>query len=115
MAKEEFLNLDDADPNQNELVITLKGRQHKMKHPTVADFIANVKAVESRPENMTLVEETEFTVDMLCRSFPTVQKEDFMQLDMAKLSKLLEMVRKVTNDGQIEEEAGEGGSPTAAG
>lgn len=103
MTDTKFLDLDGLAPAAK-FSIRLNGKTHEMKEMTVEDFVWATKEADSRVEaageNMGAVAEA--MVDVLHRQFPTVERKEFMALDLDKLSALLKFTRDLAEDGAEE-------------
>lgn len=91
MAKTKLLNLDTlAD---EELVVVLGGKEHKLKEMSVADFIwaqQNLKTISQKSEEAEIMESL---IEMLLRQFPTMERNDLVSLPLQKLNQLTEFVQ----------------------
>jgi hypothetical protein len=91
MAKTKLLNLDTlAD---EELIVVLGGKEHKLKEMSVADFIwaqQNLKSVSQKSDEVEIMESM---IGMFLRQFPTMERKDLESLPLQKLNQMAEFVQ----------------------
>lgn len=101
MSKVRFLNLDEVTP-EAEVVVTIDGQDHKMVEMSVSDFLWAQKRLadlEDNKDEMSPVEMLQVTVDVLCRQFPTVKREQFERLGLTRLNKLVQFTQETAAKG----------------
>lgn len=94
-----YIDLDATAPSI-EVVVKLKGTEHRMVALTVDEFVANVKASEIKGGD---VESQMMTIkQILIRSFPTMTIADLGTLTFAQLNQLRDGVAAA--NGQLDTE-----------
>jgi hypothetical protein len=108
-----ILNIDEL-VHKAPLAIRVDGKTHEMKMPTLEDFILNMKDLEAMAAAPNIVAETEGTVRMIARAFPTLTEEMVRSFPMAAIEQLFAVVREADPDAKIDAEDSEGnGSPAS--
>jgi hypothetical protein len=83
-----YLDLD-AIAEGAELVVKLKGKEHKLKQASVADFIANTKQLQKLQGKMTIEEEFDQLIEMILRCFPTMKRDDIDGMTVPQMNRLV--------------------------
>lgn len=113
-----FLDLDATDPNTPEVVIKLKGIEHKLVPLTLDGFIANTKAMNRLSTKATMEDEMDLICEMLIRSFPTMTREMLGSIELAKLNALMDFANAHNGQdkvsGEADAEVAEGNAAPAA-
>jgi len=94
--EERFLDLDKIVP-ESIASLVFNGKKHVMKEMSVADFIWAQSAAAK--ENLPVEEQTELFLEVLMRSWPTIEKKELEELSPAKLRALLEFTNGVGEKG----------------
>ena len=105
------LNLDKIS-KKSERTLVLGGVEYEVKAMTVGNFIEVTAAAESLSE-ASISEQIKATVDMICRSVPTIDKETLNNLPLEDLHQIVSFVRgedtpEDAPEGQASEGAAEG-------
>lgn len=108
-----ILNIDDL-VEEAPLVIEMRGKKHEMKPSTMGDFIANMKDLESLSAAPGVVAETEITVRIILRAFPTLTEADVMSWPTAAIGRIFDIVRGIDPDAQVEAKDDEGNGSSAS-
>src|SRR6476620_5890057 len=98
MAKEgnvTFVDLDEI--HQDEVVVNLDGKRHKMVPLSVLDFVKNMKALKQLAEEADLEKEVELVHAMLARSFPTIGLERIQTFSMQMVQSLQAAIQTAMN------------------
>ncbi len=111
MAQPKYLDLDALEPAVD-LTVKLNGVEHKLKQLSVQDFIQNTSDMQALGGNVSLSEEVALVVKMLTRAFPTMQADDLMNIELAKLWKLLDFA--LQNNGTNDAAKDAAADPTQA-
>jgi len=80
-----------------EKTVRFKGKEHKLKHVSVQDFVDNVKLAQSLGPDAGIEKEVEATITMLLKAFPTMDRADLMDVPLEALNKILAFAQ--ANDG----------------
>lgn len=95
--KTKIINLDEIrNPTPVELIVD--GAKHKMKEATVADFIENMKAIDSIGVNATASQEVEVMIGIVLRAFPTLKAEQVRKWTFKQLRTLAETARGANSE-----------------
>jgi hypothetical protein len=107
------LNIDDliAQPTAK---IVVNGIQHEMRTPSVEDFLCNMKDLEAMAAAPSIVAETELTVRMIARAFPSLTEADVMKWPVPAIEKLFAYIRDIDPDAKVEESDVEGNASSAS-
>jgi hypothetical protein len=107
------LNIDDllAQPNAK---VVVNGVEHEMKTASVADFLQNMKDLEAMAAAPSIVAETELTVRMIARAFPTLTEDDVLKWPVPAIEKLFTFIRGIDPDAKVEAKDDEGNGSSAS-
>lgn len=107
------LNIDDIRNEVAPYSITVGGKSHDMKHPTVEDFIENLKDLDALAAAPSVIEETRATVRMIVRAFPSLTEAEVTGWPVKAIEKLFLIIRGVDPDA-LKGEEDDQGNPVAA-
>jgi len=101
-----FLDLDALADEAVQVVVKLKGVEHRLVQATVADFIANTKAIKNMAANGVndLEEEVNMVISMIVRAFPTMSAEMLKALPLTSLNSLLDHAKKFNGENSVKAE-----------
>jgi hypothetical protein len=97
-----FLDLDAFDTG-NVITVKLGGETHTLRKATVRDFIDNTKAVQALGVTEDLETQTQLTIDMLLKAFPTMKNEQLWELELEKLTAILDFAREHNGQKSVED------------
>lgn len=108
-----ILNIDEL-VQEAPIAIVIDGQKHEMKVPTLQDFILNMKDLEAMAAAPNIVAETEGTIRMIARAFPTLAEERIQSFPMQAIEKLFAIIREVDPEAKVsaEDESGNASSAT---
>jgi hypothetical protein len=111
-----YLDLDAVLPD-TEVVVKLKGVEHKLVPITLADFVKNTKAVQNMAASADPEAEMAMVTDMLFRAFPSMTADITDGLTLIQLNRLLDFALANNGARKVEQEASKDAAenPTAAG
>lgn len=92
-----FIDLDEVVP-ETEMVLKLKGKEHKLVPTSVDTFVTNLKALEGLGLNASMVDEIETTISIVKRAFPTIPEPDLRALTLPQLKKISDAARGVSGE-----------------
>lgn len=104
-AKTKFLDLDAIETEKPEIVVKLKGVEHKLATFTVTDFIESQKAIQRAGMSGDFQEEFDLAVTMLMRSFPTMEEKDLRALTFDQLDAINKFARSANGADEVVAEA----------
>lgn len=107
-----ILNIDEL-VQEAPIVIVLGGEEHAMKIPTLEDFLMNMKDLEAMAAAPNMTVETEMTIRMIARAFPSLTEERVRQMPMPAVERLFAIVREADPDAKIEDKDDEGNGSSA--
>jgi len=93
-------------------VIVLKGKKHALKPLSVNDVIENGRAAERLEKATSETEQFEILIDMLARSFPTMEREAWAEMSVEQLQAVFQCAQEVGREAN--EQAAEAASGNAA-
>ena len=106
----QVLNIDNFAQVKRQLVF--KGKTHDIIEVSVQDFIDNLKAAEelegsgdSAPEKLS--QQMSNAVDAICKSAPTLPRDEFIKRPVEVLSAVLRFIRGEDEPNVEGQEAGE--------
>lgn len=111
-----FLDLD-ALTSENEITIKLNGTVHKLQPLTVGDFINNTKLIQQLGTAADMETEIEAILTLLLRTFPTMKREELVNLPVQSLNAILEFANEHNgqNDAKRKTEEASNAIPPQAG
>lgn len=86
------LNLDKLSTKETRQLL-IKGVSYPVEDMTVENFIITTKAAESLPEDASLAVQIEATIEMICRSVPSITKTALGGLSLTSLQSIVAFVR----------------------
>ena len=99
-----LLDLDAVHTDLSDVGIKLAGAIHKLKPLSVLDYIENTKLMQRlRLEAGDMEKEFEATIEIVARSFPTIQADDLRKLTFIQLNKLVAFARQANGETAIDE------------
>lgn len=121
MADTKFIDLDEVAVDTKQLAIKLNGQTHVLSPLSVEDWILNSKAIK-RLESFAgdIEKEVDVLIEMITRSFKTMNASDLRKLEVKKLNRLLDIARNGDGTSEADAEAAkevaktEANPPTAA-
>lgn len=102
-----ILNIDDL-LQESPLKVVIGGKEHAMSTPTMSDFLQNMKDLEALAAAPSLVTETEITVKIIARAFPTLTEADVLAWPVNVIENLFQLIRGIDPDAKVEEADTEG-------
>lgn len=102
MASPILLDLDAVE-TPVEVVVKLKGVEHKLAPVTVQGFVDNIKLIEQLGLSGNVTREIEIMREILLKAFPTMTGEIIGDLTLEQLRKLVEFAQD--NNGQAKTQA----------
>jgi hypothetical protein len=109
-----LLDLDDIVAP--EVVVKLKGKEHRLAPLTVKLFIENTKLIQAMGTTGSIDDEIGIARAMLRGVFPTLSVEDFDELSLDQMNALIDFAMKANGQKDMEEKVGaeaEGNPPKA--
>ena len=103
--KTKYLDLDSVLADEPEVVVKLNGKEHKLAPLSVSGFVENVKQAQALPNEPTIDQEVDMMIDVLLRSFPSMQREELLKLSFAHLNRIVEFSQNATGQAAVEQEA----------
>lgn len=107
-----ILNIDEL-VQESPLTIHVDGEDHKMKIPTMEDFIKNLKDLEDLAAAPNMLAETEATIRMIARAFPTLTEDRVRQFPMPAVEQLFAIIREADPDAKVDDKDAEGNGSSA--
>jgi hypothetical protein len=101
-----YLDLDAIETEVN-LVVKLKGHEHRMVPITVQDFIQNMQIVQSMGTAGDITKEMELLITMLDKVFPTITRDELWKLTLPQLQAMFNMAQKLGGAEAVADEAKE--------
>jgi hypothetical protein len=100
-----ILNLDKLNTNEQRKLV-IGNVSYPVEEMTVENFIATTKAAEDIKDD-SLAVQIEATVDMICRSVPTIDSAILKKLSLDQLNMIVAFVRGDDVDGVESGEEGD--------
>lgn len=98
-----YIDLDAIEPTP--IFIKLDGESHKIRHITLADWIANTKDLERlRVSGNDMEVEADIMIRMINRSFPDLTEQRLRDLPLIKLNRILMFAKGHNGTEQVEKE-----------
>lgn len=73
--------------------ITLNGAKHELKEADVEAYLANIRDVQNLALAADIAEETEFSIKLVKRAFPTIQEAELRGLRLSQLQAIIDFAR----------------------
>lgn len=105
-----FLDLDKLEPTSNRS-LTIKGVSYPVEPMSVENFVVTTRTIQRLTANeaTTLADQMEATVDMICRSVPSVPRDVLLKYSLETLNNIASFVRGEDVEGQQSAVADEAG------
>lgn len=99
----------DALREETPFILVVDGVEHKMKAPSIQDFIENTEMVEKLGVNPSLKDEFNVAVKAIKRAFPTIDEAVIRSWEIKTVEKLFAIARgdeavaeKMDEEGNVE-------------
>lgn len=105
----------DLDAIAEAVVLTVKlgGKQHKMKTPSVKELATTIKEMEALSLNASMSTEIDAMMNVLNRSFPTIERDTLEGLTPEQVKQLFQFTLNAIT-GNVEKEDDQGNAPKAS-
>jgi len=107
-----ILNIDDL-LQESPLKVIIGGKEHAMATVTMEAFLANMKDLEALQAAPSIVAETEVTVRVIARAFPSLTEADIYKWPVTVIENLFNLVRGIDPDAKVTDEDAEGNGSSA--
>jgi hypothetical protein len=113
MTATKILNIDEL-LQDSPMKVIVDGKEHLMKNPSMKDFLENMKDIEKLSAAPSIVHETEITVRVIARSFPSLKESDVLEWPVSAIESLFGLIRGIDPDAVIEGSDKEGNPSPAS-
>lgn len=113
MTATKILNIDEL-LEEVPMKIIVKGQEHAMSVVSMENFLENMKDLEALAAAPSVIAETEITIRVIGRSFPTLTEADIRKWPVTAIENLFNLIRGVDPDAQVEGTDSEGNPSSAS-
>lgn len=100
----QYLDLDAVQIAQR-FTVKLNDKVHELAEATVETFIANTRDIQALSLKSDVVDETELSIRLVKRAFPTMEEAELRRLKLSQVNALIEFARGANGEKRVEEAA----------